>query len=86
MIFKMDKCGMCEKPAVESCYQCGIPLCKDHIEHGIQFRTNEPVINCPNCKSKISRLSRKLSLILSAIFIVITIVVLIYLNSIFSFL
>ena len=82
----MDKCGICGKLAVERCAQCGMPLCKDHIEHGIQFRTNEPSINCPNCKKNIAKLTHKLSVPFFAIFIIIVIVTLVVLNSVFSFL
>jgi len=82
----MDKCGVCGKPAVESCSRCGMPICKDHIEHGIQFRTNEPSINCPNCKKNIGKLTHKLSIPLIVIFIIIIIITLVVLNSVFSFL
>ena len=82
----MDKCNFCDKPAVEYCAQCGMPLCKDHIQHGIQFRTNEPSINCPNCQKNISRLTHKLSITLLAVFVVIIIITLAVLNAVFSFL
>ncbi len=83
----MVLCEICQKkPAVENCSQCGMPLCKDHIEHGIQFRTNEPVISCPNCKKKSISVSKNKTIIFGILILVIIIVVLWYLNSIFGFL
>jgi uncharacterized membrane protein YvbJ len=81
----MNKCAICGKPATANCSQCGMPLCKNHVEHGIQFRTSDPTINCPNCKKKIAKLSKSLIIVLGAVFIVITIGVILYLNSVFSF-
>ena len=82
----MDKCGICGKLAIERCAQCGMPPCKDHIEHGIKFKKNETSKNCPNCKKNIAKLTHKLSVPFFAIFIIIVIVTLVVLNSVFSFL
>ncbi|TFG08797.1 MAG: hypothetical protein EU539_01215 [Promethearchaeota archaeon] len=82
----MPQCGICGKIATQKCSQCGMPLCNDHIKHGIQFRTNNPVINCPNCEKNIGRLAKRLAIILLIAFIIITISVIFYLNSIFAFL
>jgi uncharacterized membrane protein YvbJ len=82
----MSKCEICGKPAIGNCSQCGMSLCKEHIQHGIQFRTNQPVINCPNCKKNIGKLSQKLIILFTLIFIIIIITTIFVLNSIFSFL
>ena len=80
-----SKCNMCGKPAVANCSKCGIPLCSDHIEHGISLRTNAPTIDCPNCKVKMSRKVKKKSYVLAIVFMVFTVIIILYFNSIFGF-
>ncbi len=50
-----SKCDICGKPSVANCSKCGIPLCSEHIEHGVSLRTNAPTIDCPNCRVSMSR-------------------------------
>ncbi len=82
----MDRCAICEKSATEHCTQCGMALCDNHITHGLQFRTNDPVINCPNCKKKAGKKSNKLMILMSVVFVIIIISTILVMNSVFSFL
>lgn len=81
----MEKCELCGKPATGHCAQCGKALCQEHIEHGIQFRSNTPSINCPSCHENISKLNLKLVIGFGIGFIIIAIIFILYLNSIFEF-
>jgi predicted nucleic acid-binding Zn ribbon protein len=80
-----QKCEICGKPAVAKCAQCGMALCEDHKRHGVQFRTNDPSINCPNCQSNIKRLNNRLVIILGIGLVIISLVLFLYFNSIFQF-
>ena len=80
-----SKCDICGKPAAANCSKCGIPLCNEHIEHGISLRTNAPTIDCPSCQVKMSRKVKKKSYVLVVGFVVITIIIILYFNSIFGF-
>ncbi len=80
-----SKCDMCGKPAVANCSKCGIPLCNEHIEHGISLRTNAPTIDCPNCQVKMSRKVKKRSYVLAMVFVAMAVIVILYFNSIFGF-
>ena len=80
-----SKCDICGKLSVANCSKCGIPLCNDHIEHGISIRTNAPTIDCPNCRVKMNRKVKKKSYILAIVFVVVAIIVILYFNSIFGF-
>jgi len=77
--FKMVKCEICGKEATANCAQCGMPLCDIHIGHGIQFRSNSPVVNCPNCQSNIKKLSKKTTSVLSIGFIILAIIIMVLL-------
>ena len=70
-----SKCEICGKNAIGNCAQCGMALCEHHIEHGIQFRSNSPSINCPSCKENISGLNKKLLIGLGTGFVIILIVI-----------
>ena len=80
-----SKCDICGKPSVANCSKCGIPLCNEHIEHGVSLRTNAPTIDCPNCRVSMSRKVKKKSYVLAIVFVVIAIIVILYFNSIFGF-
>ena len=80
-----SKCDICGKPVAANCSKCGIPLCNEHIEHGISLRTNAPTIDCPSCQVKMSRKVKKKSYVLVVGFVVITIIIILYFNSIFGF-
>lgn len=80
-----SKCDICGKPAVANCSKCGIPLCSEHIEHGISLRTNAPTIDCPSCQVKMSRKVKNKSYVLAIVFIATTVIVILYFNSIFGF-
>ena len=80
-----SKCDICGKPAVTTCSKCGIPLCSEHIEHGISLRTNAPTIDCPSCQVKMSRKVKKKSYVLAIVFVAIAVIVILYFNSIFGF-
>jgi len=74
---------MCDKPATTQCEQCGMPLCEEHMTHGIQFRTNNPTIHCPNCESNITRLTKRIILVLTIGLIIGVIFLIWYLDSVF---
>ncbi len=80
-----SKCSICRKPSVANCSKCGIPLCNEHIEHGISLRTNAPTIDCPNCQVKMSRKVKKRSYVLAMFFVAMAVIVILYFNSIFGF-
>ena len=80
-----SKCDICGKPAAANCSKCGIPLCNEHIEHGISLRTNAPTIDCPSCQVKMIRKVKKKSYVLAIVFVAITVIVILYFNSIFGF-
>jgi len=80
-----SNCDICGKPSVANCSKCGIPLCTEHIEHGVSLRTNAPTIDCPNCKMSMSRKVKKRSYILIIFFVIIAILIILYFNSIFGF-
>ena len=63
-----SKCDICGKPSTANCSKCGIPLCNDHIEHGVSLRTNAPTIDCPNCKLKMNIKVKKRSYVLIIFF------------------
>ena len=78
-------CEICGKPAVANCSKCGIPLCSEHIEHGISLRTNAPTIDCPSCQVKMIKKVKKKSYVLAIFFVAIAVIIILYFNSIFGF-
>ncbi len=82
----VETCAECEKDAVSNCAICGKPLCQDHIIHGFSKRNNAPAVNCANCQKKFPRKVRKQSLVMTAVLIVASIILIIYLSTIIPFL
>jgi len=80
-----SKCDICGKPSIANCSKCGVPLCSEHIEHGVSLRTNAPTIDCPNCRVRMNRKVKKKSYALTIVFIILVVVIILFFNSIFGF-
>ena len=80
-----SKCDICGKQSIANCSKCGIPLCGEHIRHGVSLRTNAPTIDCPNCQVRMKRKVKKRSYALIIFFAIISVVIILYFNTIFGF-